>query len=190
MALTAIGLCARALIKLGAAPISSFEEGSAEAETAAALYETTRDALLAAHPWSFAIVEVALPRLSEDPVGDKAFAFQLPSDFIRAVSAGAGGRTTGLEYLIIGRTLTADAESVTLTHIRRPNEADFPAFFDQALIARLAVEFCLPLTESASRWQLLARAAEDELKAARRIDAAQDAQPRFEDFSLIEARLG
>lgn len=190
MALNAIGLCARALIKLGAAPISSFDEGSAEAETAAALYETTRDALLASHPWSFATVETSLPRLSADPVGDKAHAFQLPSDFLRAVSAGAGGRTTGLEYLILGSTLTADAETVTLVNIRRPDEAEFPAFFNQALIARLAAEFCLPLTESASRWQSLAAAAEDEARAARRIDASQDSQPRFEDFSLIEARLG
>lgn len=189
MALTDIGLCARALIKLGAAPISSFDEGSAEAEVAAALYETTRDALLAAHPWSFAVVDVGLSRLTEDPAGDRAHAFQLPSDFIRAVSAGAGRRTTGLEYLIVGQTLTADAESVTLQHIRRPNEAEFPGFFNQALIARLAAEFCLPLTESASRLQLLASAAENELRAARRIDASQDAQPRFEDFTLIEARL-
>ena len=61
MALTAIGLCGRALIKLGATAIASFDDGSAEAEVAAALYAPTRDALLSANAWSFASVQATLP---------------------------------------------------------------------------------------------------------------------------------
>ena len=50
MALTAIGLSNRALVKLGAAPIGGFADGTAEAEIAGMLYEPTRDALLSGHP--------------------------------------------------------------------------------------------------------------------------------------------
>jgi hypothetical protein len=50
MALTAITLCASALIKIGAQPIASFEDGTAEGEVAKSLYPGVRDALLASHP--------------------------------------------------------------------------------------------------------------------------------------------
>lgn len=188
MALTAIGLCGRALIKLGATAIASFDDGSAEAEVAAALYGPARDALLSANAWSFASVQATLPRLAEPPVADYANAFQLPAGFLRALGAGGGGRGRGLSYRIVGRTLLCDAGTVTLSYIGRPAEEEFPAFFDQALIARLAAEFCLPLTESSTRAELLAQQAESEFRRARQIDAQQDSQPGFEDFTLIDAR--
>lgn len=188
MALTAIGLCGRALIKIGATPISAFDDGTAEAEVAAALYASTRDALLSANPWSFATAQAPLPRLADAPVADFGAAFQLPADFLRALGAGVGGRGRGLEYRIAGRTLHADADAVVLTYVFRPDEADVPAFFDQALIARLAAEFCIPLTENTSRSETMQRLAEAEFRRARLTDAQQDSQPRFEDFSLIEAR--
>ena len=50
MALTALALCSRALIKIGAQPIASLDEGTAEAEVAANLYPATRDAMLSLHP--------------------------------------------------------------------------------------------------------------------------------------------
>ncbi len=188
MALSAIGLCSRALLKIGATPVASFDDGTAEAQVAQALYATTRDALLSANPWSFATAQARLPRLDEQPVADFTAVFQLPADFLRALSAGAG-RGRGLEYRITGRTLHAGSDAVVLTYVRRPDEADFPAFFDQALIARLAAEFCIPLTENSSRAEMLAKAAESDFRRARLIDAQQDTQPGFEDFTLIEARL-
>ncbi|NYZ12897.1 hypothetical protein HL658_10065 [Azospirillum sp. RWY-5-1] len=188
MALTAIGLCSRALLRIGATPISAFDDGTAEAQVADALYAPARDALLTANAWSFATAQATLPRLSDPPLADFANAFQLPADFLRALGAGIGGRGRGLEYRIAGRRLHADAESVVLTYLFRPAEADFPAFFDQALIARLSAEFCIPLTENSSRAETMMKLAETEFRRARLIDAQQDVQPRFEDFTLIEAR--
>ena len=60
MALSALALCSRALLKIGAQPIASLDEGTAEAEVAANLYPGLRDALLAAHPWSFATGQATL----------------------------------------------------------------------------------------------------------------------------------
>ena len=47
MALSDVALCARALVMIGTAPISSFEEDSAEAEIARMLYPVIRDGMLA-----------------------------------------------------------------------------------------------------------------------------------------------
>ncbi len=54
MALNDVALCSRALVRLGAAPITSFADGTAESEIAGALFAPTRDALLSAYGWSFA----------------------------------------------------------------------------------------------------------------------------------------
>ena len=190
MALSAVALCSRALLKLGAAAIAGFAEGSAESEVAGQLYPTLRDALISAHPWNFATGQARLARLTATPVADFRHAYQLPADFLRALSAGSGFRGRGLDYRIAERRLHCDAEEVLLTYVFRPQEADFPAFFDHALIARLAAEFCLPLTESTSRAEMLARLAEREFTLAKQIDAQQDRAPRIEDFPLIEARQG
>ena len=67
-------------------------------------------------------------------------------------------------------------------------EEDFPPFFDKVLIAHLAAEFCIPLTDSTSRWESLRKAAESELKQARLINAQEVTAPRIDDFVLVETR--
>ena len=188
MALTPIGLCSRALIKIGAGSITSFNDGTAEAEVADALYGSTRDALLSGNSWSFATTQATLALLADPPLGDYGFAHALPADFLRAPSAGSPGRGRGLGYRIVGTTLQSDADQVTLTYVYRPPETAFPPFFDQVVIARLAAEFCLPLTENSSRAEVLAKLAEMEFRRARLIDNQQDSQLGLEDFTLIEAR--
>jgi hypothetical protein len=188
MALNDVALCSRALIRLGAAPITSFSDGTAESEIAGALFAPIRDALLSAYGWSFALGQVALAQLSTPPVADYRFAYQLPTDFLRAISAGSNGRGRGVNYRLARGALHTNAETVMLTYIFRPEEEEFPPYFDQALMARLAAEFAIPVTESTSRAEALYRLAEQEFQRARQIDAQQDSPNRLESFSLIDAR--
>lgn len=190
MTLSAVALASRALLKIGAESISGFDAASTEAEVAAALYGPTRDAMVSAYPWSFATAQSRLARLDAVPVADFRHAFQLPDGFLRALSAGTGPRGRGLRYRITGRQLHADQDPVILTYIFRPAEGDVPPFFDEALIARLAAELVIPLTESTSRAETLARLADEAFRRARTIDAQQDTPSRFEDFTLIQARGG
>jgi len=187
MALSSIALCSRALLKTGCRSITSFDEGTAEAEVAGNLYESIRDALLSAHPWSFATAQVTLPRLDAEPLADYAYAYQLPADFLRALSAGAG-RGRGLDYRIQERRLHTSSSEVVLSYIFGPAESEFPPFFDQTLIARLAAEFCIPLTDSTSRSEALLKIAENEFKRARLIDSQQQTPLAFQDFTLIGVR--
>lgn len=188
MALTGIALCSRALLKIGARTIASFDEGTVEAEIAANLYPPIRDALISSHPWSFAIGQINLARLVAEPVADFANAFQLPTDFLRVVSAGEGGRGRGTVYRIAENRLHTNADAVVLTYVFRPDERSFPPFFDQALITLLAAEFCLPLTESTSRAEFLIKLADDEFRRAKLIDGQQAAPKAIEDFPLVQVR--
>ena len=189
MAMTAIDLCSRALLKVGAHSIASFDEGTTEAEVAASLYPTVRDAVLSTHPWNFATLQVNLSKLATAPVADYDCAFQLPSDCIRVLSAGTAGRGQGIRYKIARRQLHTNEDDVVLTYISRPDEMDFPPFFDMTLIAHLAAEFCIPLTDSTSRWEILQKVAEIELKRSRLIDAQEDTAPGIDDFTLLEGRI-
>jgi methylglyoxal synthase len=75
-----------------------------------------------------------------------------------------------------------------LTYIFRPPEQSFPPFFDGALIARLAAEFVIPLTENTARAELMFKLAEAEFRAARLTDSQQDTPLAVQDFALIGAR--
>ena len=92
MTYTNIGICSNALLKIGAEGITSFEDGTAEAEIACSLYPMLRDGLLSSYPWSFAKAQKTLPRLYNVPVADYQFAYLLPNDFLRVISAGSGSR--------------------------------------------------------------------------------------------------
>ena len=77
---------------------------------------------------------------------------------------------------------------MVLTYIFRSRESEFPPFFDTALIARLAAEFCIPITDSASRADVLMKLAENEFRRAKTIDSQQDTPIHIDDFALVEAR--
>ncbi len=188
MALNDVALASRALIRIGAAPITSFTDGSVEAEIANALFEPVTNALLSSYAWSFATAQEELTQLMTDPVADYNYAFQLPNDFLRALSAGVGTRGRGLAYRIHQNTLHTNSSSVVLTYVFRPSEESFPPYFDQAVIARLAAEFTIPITENTSRAEAMFKLADDELQRARQIDAQQDTPNRIEDFTLTDVR--
>jgi hypothetical protein len=189
MPLSDVELSSAALVKLGADAITTFGDGTAEASIANTLYEITRDGLLGAHPWSFATAHAELVQLPTPPITDFENAFELPADFIKALSAGDDCRSRGFTYQIIGREVHSNYEEVTLAYIKRADEVDFPTYFVSALVNRLAAEFCLPLTENEARSELLFNLADTELKLAKLIDSQQDTPPKVEDFTLIEARL-
>lgn len=189
MALNDVALCSRALIRIGAAPITSFEDGTTESEVAGALFAPVRDALLSAYAWSFATGQAELLQLETPPLADYSYAFQLPNDFLRALSAGTGTRGRGLNYRISQGALHTNVNAAVLTYVFRPEEEEFPPYFDQALIARMAAELTIPITENTSRAEVMFRLAKGEFERARQIDAQQDTPGRIEDFTLIDARV-
>ena len=185
MALTAIQIASQALVRLGALPISDFAEPVLEARTAAALYPTLRDTLIAGHAWRFATADAELDPADEAPLPGFAHVFRLPADFLNVLAV-EGGRETA--WRISGGKLHAHPAAVQLAYLFRADEAEFPPWFADALAAALAAAFCLPVTENASRAEALARLAETALRRARRIDALHDPAPAPARFPLIEVR--
>lgn len=188
MSLTDLSLCNQALMRIGAHPITAFDQGIAEADIADQLYTSARDSLLSAHSWSFATAQSALSEAETAPVADYDYAFDLPEDFIRALSAGTDSKGRGQGFRIEQNALHADVESIVLTYVFRPEETTFPPFFATALIARLAADFCIPVTENTSRSEMLYRLADKEFEKAVKIDAQQDGPRKITQFVLTDNR--
>ena len=64
MATTNIDICARALIMIGASPISSFSDDSTEGLVTNNIYEEIVEATLTRHKWRFATGQKQLSLLS------------------------------------------------------------------------------------------------------------------------------
>ena len=185
MALTAVQIANQALVRLGALPISDFADPVLEARTAAALYPTLRNTLIAGHAWRFARAEAELDAVDEAPLAGFAHVFRLPADFLNVLAV-EDGRETG--WRIAAGKLHTHPAAVRLAYLFRADEAEFPPWFVDALAAALAAAFCLPVTENASRAEALARLADAALRRARRADALHDPAPAPARFPLIEAR--
>lgn len=186
-ALTDLQLCNAALVKLGATPISSFDDADAAAAIAQSLYPLIVEAVLSAHPWSFTLKRAQLTAATGSPPVDFKRRYPLPADFLRALYIDNRGASP--RYAVIGSELHSDADAVVLTYQFRPAEASFPAFFRTALVARLAADFCIPLTENISRAESLDRLAERELERAWVIDRSQDTPPLIADDTLTRVRF-
>lgn len=188
MAVSILDLCNRALLKIGVDAIGSFDEGTAQSEVAVNLYPGILDGLLSAYPWSFATDQVRLAQLSQNDFQEFEFAYQLPNNFLRALTLSIGYGAGGTPYRIRQDQLCCDAQGVLLTYIFRPEIGVLPAFFVQPLVLFLAAEFCLPLTESATRAESLFKMAEKEERKARNIDAQQQTAVQMDLNSLIRVR--
>ncbi|TVQ35992.1 MAG: hypothetical protein EA356_06415 [Geminicoccaceae bacterium] len=186
-ALTDLQLCNAALVKLGSTPISGFDDADAAAGIASTLYPLVADAVLTAHPWSFTLKRANLTALPDAPSADFRRRFALPADFLRALYIDNRGASP--RYAILGDALHSDADRVVLTYQCRTPESAFPPFFKTALTARLAAEFCIPLTENSSRAESLDRLAERELERAWIIDRSQGTPPLIADDTLTRVRF-
>jgi hypothetical protein len=188
MAINEVSISSDALIKIGANPISSFEEGTAEAIAVSNIYHNVKRNMLASHPWNFATTKQELPRLDKLPTSDYAYAYQLPNDLIRIISAGSGQKSFGMEYKVIGSELECDYEEVIIKYIRNVEEPNFPEYFKNALTFNLASELTIPLTESTNRAGYFKGLSEQALRKAKLIDAQEETNSAIEDYTLINAR--
>lgn len=174
--LTKIDLCSMALLKIGEKPIQSFNETTAAAQLSRTLYDNVTDSLLAAHPWRFAIRKFELAKTTDDN-------FLIPTEVLRILSCSAN------RYEINGNRMFAASDKVTLTAIARVGIDCYPSFFVSVAATKLAMEFCIPLTDNQNAMHTLATLYESELRNAKFIDSTMASAPDIADFSLISARF-
>jgi hypothetical protein len=134
------------------------------------------DALLAMHPWRFAIKEYDLTKSADGN-------FLIPDNAKRILSASVP------HYEVAGNHIRANADTITIAAIARVGCEDYPAYFVPAAATKLAMEFCIPLTENQNTFKILAALFESEIRTAKFIDSATTPHSDIAHFSLLSARF-
>ena len=181
MAISDVGICNLALMKVGDESIMSLQEDSKAARACKLIYEPTRDRLLAAHPWNFALKRTSLARLSEKPPFEYEYQFQLPTDCLRVWKL----YDSTSDYVVEGGKLLIDDTQVKIKYIARITDPNlFSPAFVSALATALAVELSVRLTDSKVLKQTLMLELKEMINQAYLIDAIEGSSPDEQEDTI------
>lgn len=169
---TEVSICSNALRKLGDDPITSLSDDTERARLCNAFYASTRDSVLRAHPWNFAITRATLNKLTSTPAFDYASEFSLPTSpyCLRVLKM----EYDDLEFKVEGRKLLCNEESAKILYIGRITDtAQYDPMFTEVLTARLAAELAYSITGSNTLTKQMWDIHDEKLKEARSIDGLE-----------------
>lgn len=144
MALTDIDVASKALVLIGANPISDFDDGSTEATVADNIYEMIVESALTRVRWRFASGQVQLSRLTNTPVGRWDSAYQKPTSPNMLALHAVQVIDNNIKFDIYEDKIYCNAtedDVVVLDYTYRSATADWPPYFVRALVYDLAGVF-------------------------------------------------
>ena len=192
MATSKVDICARALVMIGAQPISSFTDGSTEALVASNVYEDILQASLTRHRWKFATNQKQLSLLSTAPVGRYEYAYQLPADpgVLQINTLTVNDYIipyTRYKNMIYVNTYGA-GHSLVLDYIYRVEEDYFPAHFRLALEYELASLFAGSVARDAGMINQFKQMSDRQFLISKNIDTAEVTTRKLDTSRFINLR--
>lgn len=187
MSQTAIDIVNRALVRVGAARIASFDGTSAEAECAGAEYEPLVRARLTEHRWRFATAQAVLNLLVDTPAGRWAHAWQAPAGALQINAVTRGGLR--IRYDRYGdKIFTDEGEDLLADYTFRPDESLWPPYFSDALADQLAYAFALSLARDEELARILGARLDRTWARARLSDSQQQSTRRIAPSRFVSVR--
>ena len=186
MATSDIDICARALVMIGAAPITSFADGTTEATVAANLYEDTVRDLISRYRWRFAAGQAQLSRRTDAPDAKWDAAYQLPADLLLLHDVTVNGNV--IEYDRYQDMIYCDADAADLVYADytfRAVEDLWPPYFTTAVELTLASIFAYAVANQIQTADYMEKKALRQLALGRNIDSQAQTSQRF-DLSRFE----
>lgn len=193
MADTKVDICARALIMIGAQPISSFDDGSTEALVASNIYENITQSILCRHRWRFATEQQQLSLLASAPTGRYEYAYQLPTspDLLQLNTITVAD--VSIEYARYGDKIFVngyDSQSALIAdYIFRQDESEFPAYFKLGLEYTLASIFAGSVARDAAMIKQFSDLAERQIIIAKNTDSQEVTNKKLSTKRFITNRL-
>jgi len=136
--------------------ISSFEDASEEAGVISTVFDTVKLSMLAEYPWNFAVEWSNLSPLVEVPGNpDFEYQFQLNSTYLRVIAVvDEYGHPLDWAYEANNR-ICANVNNIKVKYLKNVTTTDLPAYFANALAAKLATQIVIALTEDVGKLNLL-----------------------------------
>ena len=169
---TDIDIASNALVLIGDDPISALSEDVA----AANLYATTYEYVLSEHPWSFAMKEQSLSRLTATPDRKTGYqyAYQMPVDLIRMWAV-----MPVSDYRIVGSLLYANSNELLARYVYKVAETSLPAHVVKCVEYKMAAEFSISVAEDEQKAQIFERKYMDALGQSMAKDSSQHPYERI-----------
>ena len=199
---TKLSICSDALIMLGASPLSSFSDGTDEAQVADRLYDDVRDTLLMQYPFSWSVKKVKLARLADAPINEWRYKYQLPGDMLgnpKAVfQTSAVSDRPVRDFEIYSGGLYTNLENVWIDYQFTPEPTSFPPYFVRLLRTALAAEFAEPITDQITKAQYFHQQAYGSpsenmrgglFRVAASIDGTDRPQQTIQEFPISDIRF-
>jgi hypothetical protein len=184
-----VEICSNALLLLGDAPISSFNEDRDRARLASNLWPMVRNYVLRRHGWNACVKRVILAPDVDTPAFDFAFQFTLPADYMRTLAVGEYGDED--TFKIEAGKLLMDNSICRLRYIwRNETTATYDDMLVWALTVSMKAVMAYPITKSTSLMQVVEDALKDVLKQARAVDGQDETPEMLGDSPLLNARFG
>lgn len=203
MALTNIAICANALVRLGARPITSFSDGTDIATFCETIYTQKKKFLLSSYPWRFSMKYAQLSRLSDSPDAQWDYQFTLPADRVQAgmpvvYTSEDVGAAPIRDYEIVGNVLMTDEDEIWVKYQYNVDEALWPEYFTELMINVMKTELAYVVTDNAQLYQELKLEVYGTpseggfggmVNMARNLDSRDNPTTYITDFTLINARF-
>lgn len=169
-----VSVCNLALIKLGADRISALSQDTKSAVLLNAIFDDTRDEVLVAHPWNFAIKRVALTPNANTPVYEYDYEYDLPSDCLKVLEEEYDRIYEDPDWVVENGKILSDEETIEISYIyRHEDPSSWPPAFVEALSWRLAEKIAYSLTQSLEREKTAGDKFKTELTNARYADGSE-----------------
>jgi hypothetical protein len=184
-----IDICSRALILIGAEPITSFEDDTTEGLVSSNMYEDIARSNLTSTRWRFSTNQAILNRLSDAPTGRFDAAYQLPSGylFVHAVTV----NDFQIEYDIYGDKIYCDAgpqDQLIIDYTYRAEEQDWPSYFSVCVEYAMATVFSTAIARDQGLANLMNQQYNIALAKARSIDSQQQSTRKLITSRFITNR--
>ena len=190
VASSGIDICSRALILIGANPITSFQDATTEANVAVNVYEDVARAALVNSRFRFATNQEKLPLLSSVPTGRFDIAHQLPTDLLMLHAVTVNDNP--IEYSVYGDKVFSDSattDELIADYTFRANEKTWPSYFTLAVEYSLAIIFATSIARDSSLATLMQTQAERMMAKARNLDSQQQTTRKLTSSRFITSRL-
>ncbi len=203
MGATKVNIASQALGLLRANPISSFTEGTNEADIVDLYYNTFVLDIFSRHPWSFALRKVQATRDTTTPVNEFKYRYHKPSGMLKIYkvyntnSVGVAPIPSGWD--LIGDYIYTSQEEIYVEGAYYIDEGSWPGFFITYAVHALAAYIALPISDDeglAATMQALAYGSPAQgerggkFQVAAGVDARQQPPEEIHSFDIISARFG
>lgn len=186
---SAIDICSRALILIGADPITSFDDDTTEALVASNMYEDVARSQLCLMRWRFATDQAVLARLSDEPTGRFDNAHQLPTGLLMLNAVTVADNP--INYTVYGDKVysdVSDSDEVIADYIFRVGEEDWPSYFVIAVEYILASIFATSIARDANLAAILEQKANVFMAKARSTDSQQSTTRKLTTSRFLTER--